>query len=79
MNGFIITVSLSLIMTIPTNANFHALHSIISDTSAEIINSQAAFEEVLFEALEDIVEGDDEAELIVEEINIARHSPKGFG
>ena len=83
MNGFIITINLVLIMTIPTNPNLHSLHSAINNTSDNIVTKEEIIENVFLNTLTTIVEGDQEAEDIVEEmkeeIKEARRFVKGFG
>jgi len=83
MNGFIITISLVLIMTIPTNPNLHSLHSAINNTSDNIVTKEEIIENVFLNTLTTIVEGDQETEDIVEEIKEemkeARRFVKGFG
>lgn len=83
MNSFIITISLALIMTIPTNPNLHSLHSAINNTLDDVVTKEEIIENVFINALTTIVEGDEEAEEIVEEMKeemqAARRFVKGFG
>ena len=83
MNSFIITISLVLIMTIPTNPNLHSLHSAINNTSDNIVTTEEIIENVFLDTLTTIVEGDEEAEDIVEEMKAEMQTAprfiKGFG
>ena len=70
-------------MTIPTNPNLHSLHSAINNTSDNIVTTEEIIENVFLDTLTTIVEGDEEAEDIVEEMKeemqTARRFVKGFG
>ena len=66
-------------MTIPTNPNLHSLHSAINNTSDNIVTKEEIIENVFLNTLTTIVEGDQEAEDIVEEMKEARRFVKGFG
>ncbi|NBV29685.1 hypothetical protein EBS02_11865 [bacterium] len=83
MNSFIITISLVLIMTIPTNPNLHSLHFAINNTLDNIVTKEEIIENVFLDTLTTIVEDDQEAEDIVEEMKEemkeARRFFKGFG
>ena len=70
-------------MTIPTNPNLHSLHSAINNTSDNIVTTEEIIENVFLDTLTTIVEGDEEAEDIVEEMKeemqTAPRFTKGFG
>ena len=70
-------------MTIPTNPNLHSLHSAINNTSDNIVTTEEIIENVFLDTLTTIVEGDEEAEDIVEEMKAemqtASRFAKGFG